>query len=328
MPLDPQAESLLELVNQLPPLFSGEVESARQALDTWIGLDVFEKPPVASRDLQIPGPGGPLMARVYTPDATLPLPVLVFFHGGGWVIGSLDSHDRTCRELAHEAGCIVVSVDYRLAPEFKFPYATEDAYAATAWVAEHARELGADPERVAVGGDSSGGNLAAVTCLMARDRGGPPIAYQLLLYPVTDYVFDDDSSRQAEEGRVLDVTGVHWFMDHYMRDHADTQNPYFSPMRADSLAGLPPALVITGEYDPLRDQGEAYAQRLRSDGVLVRQRRYQGMVHAFLAMTVVVDAARDAMTETATTLRDALNQGERWEPTKSVAQARVNSPGS
>jgi acetyl esterase len=306
LPIDPQMEALLELVNQLPPLFSGPVEAARQALDLWVEADVFEKPEVATEDRHIPGLGGDLAVRFYTPAGETPMPLLVFFHGGGWVIGSIDSHDRICRELATEGGCVVASVAYRLAPENKFPAAAEDAYAATTWVAEHAAELGVDPDRVAVGGDSAGGNLAAVTCLMARDRGGPRIAYQLLIYPVTDCVFDDESCRQTPAGSVLDVAGMRWFMAHYMRDQSDVQNPMFVPMRAQSLAGLPPALVVTAEYDPLRDQGEAYGRRLRSDSVPVQVRRYDGMVHAFFGMTPVVDAARLAMTETAASLREAL----------------------
>lgn len=308
MPLDPQIETLLGLINQLPPLFSGTVEEARQAADTWVGLDVDEKPPVATEDRRIPGPGGDIPIRVYTPAGVTPMAALVFFHGGGWVIGNIDTHDRICRELAAGADCKVFSVGYRLAPENKFPKAVEDAYAATAWVVEHAVGLGADPARVAVGGDSSGGNLAAVTCLMARDHGGPQLHFQLLMYPVTDYVFDDESCLHASPGMVLDVAGMHWYTDHYTRDQEDVRNPYLMPMRADSLAGLPPALVITGEYDPLRDQGEAYGRRLRSDGVQVTLRRYDGMVHAFLGMTAVIDAARMAMDETTETLREALCQ--------------------
>ena len=308
MPLDPQTEILLGLINQLPPLFGGTVEDARQAAATWLELDVEDKPAVATEDRHIPGPGGDLPVRVYTPPGAPPMAALVFFHGGGWVIGSIDTHDRICRELATGAGCIVVSVEYRLAPENRFPAATEDAYAATAWVVEHAAELGADPDRVAVGGDSAGGNLAAVTCLMARDRGGPQLRFQLLIYPGTDYVFDDESCLQTSEGLVLSVAGMHWCIDQYMRNQDDVQNPYFAPMRAESLAGLPQALVITGEYDPLRDQGEAYARRLRSYGVPVNLRRYDGMVHAFLSMTTIVDAARLAMDETTATLREALRQ--------------------
>ncbi|HXO67203.1 MAG TPA: alpha/beta hydrolase [Candidatus Dormibacteraeota bacterium] len=308
MPLDPQVETLLELINQLPPLFAGTPAEARQAAETWLAVDVEEKPAVATADRRIPGPGGDLPIRVYTPPGATRMPVLVFFHGGGWVIGSIDTHDRICRELASEAGIMVVSVGYRLAPENKFPAATEDAYAATAWVVEHATELGADPERVAVGGDSAGGNLAAVTCLMARDRGDPQIQFQLLIYPSTDDVFDDESCRQTSEGLVHSVAGMHWCRDHYLHDQDDAQNPYVAPMRAETLRGLPQALVITGEYDPLRDQGEAYARRLRDEGVQVTLRRYDGMVHVFFQMTAFVDAARAAMSDTVETLREALRQ--------------------
>jgi acetyl esterase len=311
VPLDPQVETLLELINQLPPLFSGTVAEARQAADTWLALDVEEKPAVATANRHITGPAGDLPVRVYTAPGATPMAALVFFHGGGWVIGSIDTHDRICRELASEAGIIVVSVGYRLAPENKFPAATEDAYAATRWVVEHATELGVDPDRVAVGGDSAGGNLAAVTCLMARDRGGPPIQFQLLIYPSTDDVFDDESCRQTRGGLVHSVAGMHWCRDHYLRNQDDAQNPYVAPMRAETLKGLPQALVITGEYDPLRDQGEAYARRLRDDGVQVTLRRYDGMVHTFFSMTTVIDAARVAMSDTAETMREALRQIDR-----------------
>jgi acetyl esterase len=308
MPVDHQTELVLDLVNQYPPTHTGTVESAREAFAAFAQLGSPETPGVATNDRVIPGPEGELPIRVYTPPGDAPMPVLVFFHGGGWVIGSIQTHDRTCRELAMQAGCIVVSVEYRLAPEHKFPAAVEDAYAATDWVVKHAAELGGDSSRVGVGGDSAGGTLAAVSCLMARDRGGPTLVFQLLIYPGTDYVFDDESCRQNAEGLLLTVADMHWFMDHYKRDAADEENPYLAPLRAKSLAGLPPALVITGEYDPLRDQGEAYGRRLQADGVKVTLRRYDGLVHGFIGMTAIVDAARVAMEETAATLRQALQE--------------------
>ncbi|HIG00948.1 MAG TPA: alpha/beta hydrolase, partial [Myxococcales bacterium] len=227
---------------------------------------------------------------------------------GGFVIGDLDTHDGTCRELAVGAECLVVSVDYRLAPEHPFPAAPEDCYAATAWLAEHCAELGGDPARLAVGGDSAGGNLAAAVALMARERGGPPLAHQLLIYPVTDYGFDTASYRENAEGYMLTRPLMEWFWNHYLADPAQGDNELASPLRAASLAQLPPATVITAEFDPLRDEGEAYAQRLSEAGVKTEMTRYDGVFHGFFGMGAAIDKAKQAVDEACTALRSTFNQ--------------------
>jgi acetyl esterase len=234
--------------------------------------------------------------------------LLVYFHGGGWVLGGIETHDGVCRELANAAGCVVVSVDYRLAPEHKFPAAVEDCYAATQWAAAHAGDLGADARRLAVGGDSAGGNLAAVVSQMAPDRGGPPIVFELLVYPVTTAAFDTPSYRDNAEGYLLTAGDMRWFWNHYLNGPADADNPYASPLRATRLAGLPPALVITAEFDPLRDEGEQYAQRLEEAGVPTRLIRYDGMIHGFFGMSHMMDKAKAAVREAGANLRLAFSR--------------------
>jgi acetyl esterase len=259
-------------------------------------------------NLSIPGPTQTISLRVYTPEGDEPFPILVFFHGGGFVVGDLETHDELCRLLANRAGCIVAAVDYHRAPEYKFPKAIEDAYAATQWLAEHAAEIGADATRMAVGGDSAGGNLAAVVALMARDKGGPPLAYQVLIYPVLDATCSSASYRKDSDGTLLDRETMRWFFNHYLTQESDLKNPYLSPLWAKSLKSLPPALVITAQYDLLRDEGEHYAARLREDDVPVTHIRYDGMTHLFFHMTGVVDQARKAVEETSATLRTAFAQ--------------------
>jgi acetyl esterase len=254
-------------------------------------------------DRRIPGPAGDIPVRVYTPNGTAPFPLLVYFHGGGWVLGGIDTHDGTCRSLANGAGCVVVSVDYRLAPEHRYPAAAEDCCAATQWAAAHAAELGADARRVAVGGDSAGGNLAAVVALMARDRGGPALVLQLLIYPATDARFDTASYRDNADGYLLTAADMRWFWDHYLGDSGRGAEPYASPLRAADLSGLPPALVITAEFDPLRDEGEAYAKRLEDAGVASRLSRYDGMIHGFFGMGQMIDRANAAVGEACANLK-------------------------
>lgn len=256
-------------------------------------------------DRHIPGPGGPLAVRVYTPSPGRELPGLVYFHGGGFVLGGLDMNDRPCRMIANAAGCVVVSVDYRLAPEHPYPAAVDDAYAATQHVAEHAAEFGIDRARLGVAGDSAGGNLATVTAIKARDAGGPALAFQLLVYPQVDFNDDSPSMREFGEGHFLDVKGMAWLLDHYIPRAEDRRRPDASPMGAD-LRGLPPAFVITAECDPLRDQGEAYVRQLREAGVAVEHKRYDGMIHPFFSLAGIVDAGRAAIADAAAAVRKAL----------------------
>jgi acetyl esterase len=306
MPLDPAARTIIEALEQaLPSTETLEPAEARR-LAKEIMKPFWEPEAVESvDDRTVPGPAGPIPVRVYVPTAERPAPALVFFHGGGWVICDLDSHDGLCRSLANGAGCIVVSVDYRLAPEAKFPAAAEDAYAATRWVHENAGSLGADPARIAVGGDSAGGNLAAVVSLMARDRGGPPLVFQLLVYPVTDCSFDTDSYRDNAEGYFLTRAGMQWYWEQYLSDASEGRHPYASPLRAEDLSGLPPALLVTAEYDPLRDEGEAYGRRLAQAGVPATVRREDGMFHGFFSFGPVLDASRRANEEASAALRQA-----------------------
>jgi len=262
--------------------------------------------PVANvENRTIPGPAGEVPVRIYTPDGRAPFPVLVWFHGGGWVLGSLDGSDHTCRELANTAGCIVVSVDYRLAPEHKFPACPDDCDCAYQWVMANAGSFGGDPRRVAVGGDSAGGNLAAVVALRARERGGPPPAFQLLVYPVTDHDFERPSYVANADGYSLTLVAMRWFWEQYVNSPDEMAHPHAAPLRAADLSGLPPALIITAEFDPLRDEGEAYGDRLRQAGVPVTVSRYDGMIHGFFNMFPVIDKGREAIREASAALASA-----------------------
>jgi acetyl esterase len=229
----------------------------------------------------------------------------VYFHGSGWVIANIDIADRATRSLANSTGCVVVSVNYQKAPEHKFPVPFDDCYAATTWVAANAAELGIDGGRIGVAGDSAGGNLAAAVCLKARDEDGPAIAYQVLIYPATDCGWDKRSCIENAEGYMLQRTTMEWFWNHYVRSPSDAENPLVSPLRAADVSGLPPALVVTAEFDPLRDDGELYADRLRDAGVPVRYTEYKGMIHGFYWMTGVLDQAQRLHDEIAEEVRSA-----------------------
>ncbi len=305
MPLDPVMARLLEpqksafsedVLKLEPAVLRQAMKEAGPALGG-AGPEVAK---VENRS--IPGPAGEVPVRIYWPGGAGPHPVLVYFHGGGFVLCDLDSHDGTCRLLTSGAGCITISVDYRLAPEHRFPAAPEDCYAATCWAASNAAGLGGDPERIAIGGDSAGGNLAAVVALMARERGGPGLVHQLLVYPVTDHELDTPSYRQNADGYMLTRDAMAWFWKHYLERPADGENPHASPLRASDLSGLPPATLITAEFDPLRDEGEAYAQRLRDAGVAVDLRRYDGVIHGFFAM-LDLSQARDAVAQACSGLK-------------------------
>jgi acetyl esterase len=258
-------------------------------------------------DRTIPGPDDEIPIRVYRPDAERPHPVVVYFHGGGWVVGSLDTHDPVCRHLTNAADCAVVSVDYRLAPEHPFPAATEDAVAAVEWVADEGEELGVDSDRLAVGGDSAGGNLAAVVSLVARNRHGPAIDRQVLIYPATSASDDWPSTRENADGYFLTRSEMEWFGDQYFESDLHARNPYAFPLQACDHGGLPPATVVTAGLDPLRDEGVAYAEALADAGVDVTHRNYEGMIHGFASMLEEpeVDPAHDAIAAIADDLRES-----------------------
>jgi acetyl esterase len=255
-------------------------------------------------DRTVPGTAGPIAIRVYTPVPAGRMPGLVFFHGGGFVLGTLESSDRPCRELAHLAGRVVVSVDYRLAPEHPFPAAVDDAYAATTYVVEHAKELAIDPNQLAIGGESAGANLAAVTALRSRQRGGPALSFQLLIYPQVDFADDSPSMREFGAGHFITSELLTYFEGHYLQSRQNRLHLDASPLNAD-LHGLPPAFVITAECDPLRDQGEAYAQKLSQAGVPVTLKRYEGMIHPFFSLAGIIDDGKIAIADAAAALRES-----------------------
>ncbi|PJN29611.1 alpha/beta hydrolase [Kitasatospora sp. CB02891] len=309
MPLHPQAEAVRaqRAAAGTPPLYTRTLAEARAADLADIRAAAGNPEPVGSvEELTVPGPGGPLPLRVYRPERDGRLPVLLYLFGGGWTLGSPDTGDAICRRLTNAVGCVTVSVGYRLAPEHPFPAAVHDVIAGAEWIAANAAELGVDPERIAVGGDSAGGNLAAALTLAARERGGPALRHQLLVYPNTDHAADTPSVREHDDPLLFNRRSVAWYWGHYLADPADGADPLASPLRAPSLAGLPPATVITAEYDPLRDEGEAYARALRAAGVPVELRRYDGMPHGFFAMAGVLDDGRDAQRYAADRLREAL----------------------
>jgi acetyl esterase len=316
MALDRDAERVLEMVrlSGRPPYETLTVPEARALFLAAREVLTPDPPPVGEvRAFSAPREdGGAVPLRLYrgaTAAFTRVLPALVYFHGGGWVIGDLDTHDSLCRHFANVAQCAVVSVDYRLAPEHKFPAAVEDCFAATRWVAEQALLLGIDPGRLAVGGDSAGGNLAAVVSLLARDRGAPRLSCQALLYPAVDCGMTHPSHDRFAEGYLLTRPTMQWFYSHYLRRPADIEDWRASPLRAPDLSGVAPALVLTAGNDVLRDEGEAYARRLQQNGVPVQLRQFPEQIHGFLTMGKIVRAAEPALNEVAAALRAAWEAG-------------------
>ena len=306
MPLDPQMKRILEEAAALGlPAYQdlSPTEARKQMLDLTPPVD-----PLLTvkrvEDRSIPGPDGEIPIRLYYPSDDPPFAVLVYFHGGGWVIGDLDTHHGVCHALAKTSGCLVVAAKYRLAPEHRYPAAIEDAYAAVNWVAENSDAIQADPDRLAVGGDSAGGHLAAVVSLMARDRNGPHIDLQVLIYPITDCRFDTPSYEENSDGYMLTRDLMKWFWDHFINEPGEADDPYVSPLRAEDHSGLPRALVLTAGYDPLRDEGEAYFKKLHEAGVNATLLRYPGMIHAFIRMTAHLDKAREALGQVAAALKE------------------------
>jgi acetyl esterase len=311
MPFHPQVQAIRDRLerDRVPNLYTLSIEEAREADVKATVAGAGQVVPVAEvTEREIPGPGGPLRIRIYRPDGPGPRPVLMYFFGGGWSLGTLDTADDVCRRLTNGAGCVTVSVSYRLAPENKFPAAVEDCYAGTAWVAAHAAELGADASRIAVGGDSSGGNLAIAVTLLARRRGGPSLVHQLLVYPNTEYGAQTDSMRDCQDEHFFNPHAVRWYWSLYLATPDDGADPLVSPLREKDLSGLPPATLISAEFDPLRDEGERYAARLAEAGVPAEARRYDGMPHAFFTMTGFVDAAGQAVEYAAARLREAFGE--------------------
>jgi acetyl esterase len=310
MPLDPQVKALLATMDAEggKSFEAMSVPEVRQEVMAWRELQGPPEPVAEVHDLTVPGPAGELPVRIFVPEGDGPLAVLLYIHGGGWVFGNLEVAEPSCRALANATGCIVVATQYRLAPETKYPGAVEDCYAALLWTAEHADGFGGDAERIGITGDSAGGNLSAAVALMARDRSGPALRCQILVYPATALDLDGDmpSRRENAEGYVLSSAAVEWCVGNYLRDPGDALEPYASPLHAADHSGLPPALIVTAEYDPLRDEGEAHGERLRAAGVEVTVSRYDGMVHGFYWMLGEVDRSRDLYREIGDFARTAL----------------------
>jgi acetyl esterase len=311
VPLDPQIANLLNFMAQAgaPSMSAGTVEAARFGFHTsTAGIrDPATLAPVRSvEDVTVSGADGLRPARIYRPDVDGPVPTMVFFHGGGFVIGDIETHDDQARLICRDGAMVVVSIDYRLAPEHPFPAGFEDCLAATRWVADNIATLGGDAARLLVGGDSAGGNLSAVVCLMARDEGGPSPAMQLLLYPACDALGGQTSRETFAKGFLLTRNDMEWFEAHYLPDGCEHDDPRVSIMRAPDVANLPPAYVATSGFDPLRDEGETYAARMREAGVRVALQRYRDQIHGFANLTAICPSARAAMLEVAGALRMGL----------------------
>jgi len=327
MPLDAKVRELLNLRDDAPPIGKVPVETMRKEAPAQMAklfrMGLVSTPVAAVEDRLIPGPAGDVPVRVYTSQGRGPFPLVVFFHGGGWVLGDLDTHDPFCRSLCAGAGCVVVSVGYRLAPEHRFPAAVDDALAAVRWVAEHAAEVGGDPARIAVAGDSAGGNLSAVTALRLRDEEGPVLRGQLLIYPGLGYPSPPTPSYiENAEGYGLTRESALWFWEQYLGDESQAANPHAAPLLAPDLRGLPRALVITAEYDVLRDEGARYVERLRAAGVPARLSRYDGVHHRFAEMLGILDQAEQARYEMCAWLRETLASPSTVTPEEDIGIAR------
>lgn len=309
MPLDDELRGALQMMGAAGLLQPYAGRTAAEIRARMRPLEEMRKnagtPVKSETDRVIPGPGGDLAVRIYQPQGQGLLPVIVYFHGGGFVLGGLDSHAHICRELANRVGALVVSVDYRRAPEHPFPAAVHDAFASVRWVAANAAGFGGDAGRLAVAGDSAGANLAAVSALRCRDEGGPTLRFQLLAYPGTDVVTRHASRDENADGYFLTEDSIIWFFDQYLGKDADRDHPWASPLRVPDLSRLPPALVITAEFDPLRDEGEAYAAKLAGAGVAARASRYDGAIHGFLGAATTL--GRAALTEAAQELKQAFS---------------------
>lgn len=309
--IDPEARAYLEATAALglaPLAQQGAVVARRNNRERAASLAGTLEEVARIEAGSLPGPGGPLAFRLYAPAADAPQPVLLYLHGGGWVVGDLDTHDSVCRALARRAECAVVSLDYRLAPENPFPAAVEDGWAGLQWLHHHATEIGIDAGRIAVGGDSSGGNLAAVLALRARDRGGPPLKAQVLIYPVTDCDLDRPSYLAAGSGYGLTRDSMKWYWAQYIADEARRRDPEASPLRAQDHSSLPPALVITCELDPLASEGAAYAESLEKAGVTARHVHEPGMIHGYVRMAGAISRARKTWDDCAGFIRRHLQQ--------------------
>ncbi|HEY7626580.1 MAG TPA: alpha/beta hydrolase [Ilumatobacteraceae bacterium] len=310
MPLDPDVAVLLEgmAAGGAPKIHEVSVDEARlmAVAEPMLALAGEQIEVGSVVDITIPVDDAEIGARVYSPRGDGPHPVVVFFHGGGWVICNLDSHDNVARSICRDAEAIVVSVDYRLAPEHPFPTPVHDAFAATKWVAANATAFGGDPQRLAVCGDSAGGNLSAVVTQMARDAGGPAIAFAALIYPAVDMTWQGGSLIENSKGFFLEEESMTWFMNHYLTE-ADRRNPLASPALHPDLSGLPACFITTCEYDPLRDEGEAYGEALRANGVAVETKRYDGLIHAAANMTGVLKGGRQMVADVGARLHDALH---------------------
>lgn len=304
MALSPQTAGIIAALAEAgaPKFYECDVPTARAVTQGFLQLQRPAADVAKVEDITIPGPAGDIPARVYTgKGAGAGAPIVLYFHGGGWVVGDLGIVDQPCRDIANEVGAIVISVDYRLSPETKFPGPVDDCYAAVTWAAKNAASLGGDASKLVVSGDSAGGNLAAVMSLKARDENGPAIAAQWLIYPVTDAATNSTYRSYADNANDYTLTAgdMEWFWNHYINGPADNDNPYAAPIKAANLAGLPPALVVTAEYDPLRDEGDAYAEKLAAAGVNVTHKKFDDQAHGFLWMSGPLDSYNEVLTDMA-----------------------------